>query len=542
MTNYVIQQDADKWLLLQDNILIGTYTRKSSATRRLNTLLAQADNQALMPELALSDASESCAAWTAGSHEVATDGKAVQLPPTSNTGGQNSTGGECVSVLSSHYVMVKGKLTEIPLRMGKGTAAHIDTLTFVVPNRAPFFTDAQYQALPTVEDEESIMLAHIETLMESIMGYGLAGLGNGRHGYKHSARLGIKGDEQINYGFVAWGGERQKDSVCFHFYGMGLTAAVDGWEHRLYQWIKTYAPYTKITRCDLAHDFLQGEYTPIQAFQDWEAGLYTSAHTRPDAETVGRGWLGDATKGKTLYIGSRKNGSRLLRVYEKGIEQGDPNSAWVRFELQLRNRDIVIEPDILLQAGQYLTGAYPICQTLFAHYDEDIKKHERIEKIKQISVEHVIHHASIQCSPAIVMLQDLLGFDDSETINILKRIHAKPSKRLNPAAFDSQNPYVQYLIEHRMRPIDVELHNYVAGQYLSDCSTTTASSAEVKPFATLFQLNQYLECVFGKRPYHPDTHGCDYETYLMRRFGTLETFNHLERISHENPTSQSQIQ
>ena len=36
--------------------------------------------------------------------------------------------------------------------------------------------------------------------------------------------------------------------------------------------------------------------------------------------------------GRTLYIGKRKNG-KLLRVYEKGKQLGDPSSPWVRWRL-----------------------------------------------------------------------------------------------------------------------------------------------------------------------------------------------------------------
>ena len=59
--------------------------------------------------------------------------------------------------------------------------------------------------------------------------------------------------------------------------------------------------------------------------------------------------LDDKRTGKTFYVGT-PNSSRLVRVYDKGCEQGDNTNRWVRFELQLRNRDYIIPHDILINS------------------------------------------------------------------------------------------------------------------------------------------------------------------------------------------------
>lgn len=500
--------DSNRWLLLSDGKVIGSYTRKSSATRRMNALLA---TSAEMSNAALAVA-DKCA-----SGALAADASAVQTPPASNTGGlqkvQTRADTGAVSETKQHIVMVNGKPKAIMLRTGVSTSAHIDTLTLVIPSKSVFFADGQDV------DDDNLMLTNAEMVIESIMGYGFSKLGNGLHGYTNSAIMGIKDDDQVKYGFLAWGGSNQRDTVCLHFYGSGLTAAADGWEYRLYQYIKQYAPYSKITRCDLAHDFLNGEYTPSQAFLDWERGLFTSSYTRPDIETVGRGWLCGHNKGKTLYVGSRKSGSKLCRIYDKGIEQGDETSSWVRFELQLRNRDIVIDHEILIAAGEYLNGAYPICEQLFAEYELNATKTQRIEKQKQISVEHVLKHASIQVSPAIKMLKQLMGFNADEIIQILERHAAKPSKRLNPNLFDANNHYVKYLKEHSKMPArDIDLANFVAELRFSN-RTVVKVDAELSK--QIIELGQYLRAVFGREDYNFDIHGCDYETYISRRYGSL---------------------
>ncbi len=273
---------------------------------------------------------------------------------------------------------MNGSVKEIPLRKGVGTCAHIDTLTMTFSRYALLPLGQSVQCV-SEEEEDELILSNAEAMMFEIFGFGFSSRGNGRNGYSKTVNMGWKTDERIKYGFFGWGnGDKQGGTVCLYVSGVGLTAALDGWENRLHDWIKAYAPSCKITRIDLAHDFLKGEYTLLQAYSDWAAGKFKSGNTQPNAEMAGVGWLNAPDGGRTLYVGSRKNGSRLVRVYEKGIEQGDKSSPWVRFELQMRNRDIVIEHEILLNPGEYLTGAYPICEELFTKYLEDAKKPERI--------------------------------------------------------------------------------------------------------------------------------------------------------------------
>lgn len=523
MTYEIRQTENGRYALIVNGQFIADYARRFTAKRGLERFLASHNIQPdLLTELKpVSEAGEVCADAQADSREAAADCAAVQSPPASNTGGLPHTdGGAAVSTVSRQFVMVNGKPKEIPLRVGLGTAAHIDTLTFTVPVGV-FHVSGQYEQLPTSEEEHEIMLANAQTLFESLFGFGFSARGNGINGYKHSAVFGIAADERIKYGFFAWGSanEKQANTVCVHLSGVGLTAAADGWETRLYQWIKQDAPNTRITRCDLAHDFLQGEYTPQQAYCDWKAGGFTTVQTRPNAELAGAGWL-NPQGGRTLYIGSKKNGSRLVRVYEKGIEQGDPQSPWVRFELQLRNRDIVIEHEILIQPGQYLTGAYPICQTLFTQHNEDTKKNERIKLMKEINIEHVVRYASIQVSPCIKMLKSL-GFSKEEVCDIIENEAAKLPKRLHPNAFDCNFPFEQFLKENKHRPTDIELADYACRQYLSQHPPKVPTEQERQQNQKRLQQQQYLECVFGNKPYNYDIHGCDYETYLHRRYSSI---------------------
>ena len=57
-----------------------------------------------------------------------------------------------------------------------------------------------------------------------------------------------------------------------------------------------------ITRCDVARDFFDHEYTPEKAFTDWEKGLFTCRGVRPKGQQIGTDWLNDDESGKTLVL------------------------------------------------------------------------------------------------------------------------------------------------------------------------------------------------------------------------------------------------
>jgi phage replication initiation protein len=352
--------------------------------------------------------------------------------PTSNTGRYEQS-----STLSTVLVMQNGQIKEIPVKKGVGTAAHIDALTITMPELV--FN----QSLDAVTDDE--VAGQISGTIYEIMGYGLSSAARGRNGYSMSYLMGT---ERVSYGYVAFGGSQQRETVCIHFTGTGLMAAQDGWEHRLYQFLQDFAPNARITRCDLAHDFIEGEYTPEQALKDWESGLFTSRYTKPVAECVGSDWLSGTNRGKTLYIGSRKS-SKYCRIYEKGKEQGDEQSKWVRFELELKNKDIIIPHDILINPGQYLTGAYPICEQLFKNHKEQIARIELKKKQETVGIEHCQKYASMQASGFLNYLHNELNLTKEEVFDFVVNPVAKVPKRLDTAVYFCNNLTVPFMHERR---------------------------------------------------------------------------------------------
>ena len=448
---------------------IRSYTRKADAKRGFSRLAKQSTETT-----EVSDTAESvCDGGSANSRQAVADTQA-QNAPASNTGGQTGASREAAdkgsnakkstlrahSTKTSQFVMVNGKLKEIPLRQGNETAAHIDTLTFT------FTQDVLVEPDLPIDDQNpdniQQLAVKLSELMQTLMGFGIYQQKNGINGYKYSF---VMGTDTAKYGVIAFGGLNQKDSIMIHLYGDGLTAAQDGWENRLYSWLEVFAPFAKITRIDLAHDFINGEFTPDQAKTAWESGGFDNKGQRPRARLHGYDWLDDKRTGKTFYVGT-PNSSRMVRVYDKGCEQGDNSSPWVRFELQLRNRDYIIPHDILISAGSYLTAAYPICQDLFSRFREQLKKAERIKKTEMINLEHVLKYASQACSPCINALEQF-GFDDEEIKFLLKGGKTKLPKRLGADKHDCRQANVQYI--HQMKTI-AQQHNAEVQSYMKEIS------------------------------------------------------------------------
>lgn len=113
----------------------------------------------------------------------------------------------------------------------------------------------------------------------------------------------------------------------------------------------------RLTRVDLAADDFAGAY-PIQwALERYNEGAFNKRGQRPKGRFIDD--MGNNT-GKTLYVGVRSSENQL-RVYEKGKEQGDPNSPWIRYEGEFHasnRRELPL--DMLTDGAPYLVGAYPV--------------------------------------------------------------------------------------------------------------------------------------------------------------------------------------
>ena len=112
----------------------------------------------------------------------------------------------------------------------------------------------------------------------------------------------------------------------------------------------------KITRIDIAHDDFIGELPDVHAFAALaRSGFFNGAN----GQVASRRFIDDlgTGAGSSLYIG--KKGDKELNLYEKGKEQGDPLSPWLRFEGRLWAKNRRIPLDAITNGREYLIGAYP---------------------------------------------------------------------------------------------------------------------------------------------------------------------------------------
>jgi DNA relaxase NicK len=189
--------------------------------------------------------------------------------------------------------------------------------------------------------------------------------GHGLYGYK-SSLIFFKDGKRL--GFIAWGGN---GSIFVSFSGTGCAEIVD-WER-----VRAYVEFieARITRVDVARDeFSDSPITPESARKTWERGGFCMGGRNPSAAMHDD--LG-SRRGKTFYAGRRGNG-KMVRIYEKGKQLGDADSAWVRIEVEFRNVDRVIPYEVLTSPGLYFLGAYP-CLKVFSRFF-----YEAVERIKTV--------------------------------------------------------------------------------------------------------------------------------------------------------------
>ncbi|WP_253913049.1 replication initiation factor domain-containing protein [Ralstonia pickettii] len=336
--------------------------------------------------------------------ESARGAKAPECPPSSKTGGTESAAA-CAVPTAMQLVMtdtgeVKAVMVRVPV---DGQVAMIDTLRFTIGEET-------FKAEVGGVDDVAYIMVLSEKLTE-ILGYGVTrDLKRSRDFYLNAWELGD------NYGHVAMGGQNQRATIMVGITGAGCLAARAGWERRLFDWLKTKARRATITRVDLAHDAFEGEVTVDQADKWFDDGLFTASVNAPHHEYKGN-WKKPNGKGRSLYIGLRRNG-KLCRIYEKGKEQGDALSEWVRVEVEYRNVKRVIPFDVLLDPSAFFVASYPCLRFI-----DPGRQPERMEikrKTAQINVEASFDNILNSYGKYVPVLVGLVGPEE-----FLKRVTSK---------------------------------------------------------------------------------------------------------------------
>ena len=183
-------------------------------------------------------------------------------------------------------------------------------------------------------------------------------------------------------GSLAYGGDAQRGRWLLQLTGRGCAHVAD-W-HGLQSWLEDLK--ATITRIDLALDLLNGEFTVDDARDMYERGQFNSNGRPPSSEVAGD-WL-ECRKGRTLYVGRGVNG-KMLRVYEKGKQLGALDSPWVRYEVQLGNRDRVIPFEAITDRDNFFAGCYPALASMLDFAGETIPT---TRKETKVTLAFLLHH------------------------------------------------------------------------------------------------------------------------------------------------------
>lgn len=225
---------------------------------------------------------------------------------------------------------------------------------------------------------------------------GLADRNRGLHGYHHSFAF------DNGSALFAYGGQRGTGFLSFPGEACAL---IPDWEKAYrYLWDTLKA---RITRWDGAVDDFEGRYTVDMALEWYLCGRFGTGGNKPSMRQAGN-WAEPDGSGRTLYIGKGKHG-KMLRVYEKGKQLGDKGSPWVRWELQLGNRDRVIPLEVLLNPGPYVAGAYECLDWI----TEEASRIKTINKTAEISYDHLVRYARSAYGSLLRVMREVEGGADA---------------------------------------------------------------------------------------------------------------------------------
>lgn len=264
-----------------------------------------------------------------------------------------------------------------------------------------------------LSDTSSLM--ELDALLVSAFGFGLGVCRNRKHlNYEQSWEIGN------GYGIFATGGDSVAGTSLVSLSGEGCSVVKS--------WVDVYGTLqhlqARITRVDLAHDDYHGLISLSSAVEWYLAGDFHSGKGRPPSGELINDF--DSGAGKTLYVGKRENG-KLLRIYEKGKQLGDPLSPWVRWELELHNKDRVIPYDVLISPGPYLAAAYPCT----AWISESQCRIITASKVSKIGLDVLLHYCRLSYGKVIWTLEHVCGYTPEEIVKTLA-VEGLP-KRINHA-------------------------------------------------------------------------------------------------------------
>jgi phage replication initiation protein len=181
-----------------------------------------------------------------------------------------------------------------------------------------------------------------------------------------------------------------------------------------------------ISRWDGAVDDFSGTHSVDLALQMYLDGKFNAGGNEPTCEQLGN-WIKPDGKGRSFYVGKRENG-KMARIYEKGMQLGALWHPWVRWEIELHNKDRVIPWEVLLEPGCYVAGAYP---KALGWVQEEMLRIHTIQKTGAISYDHLVHHGANGYGKLINVMMDVEG--SAEKVVAMLRRDGIPSRLNTPS-------------------------------------------------------------------------------------------------------------
>lgn len=317
-------------------------------------------------------------------------------------------------------ITADGLQTEMIRRPADGEKCVIDWLS--VTMQAATFENNRTSEQVHESFRQSALIDNVSTVLHDIFGLAIDKENkSGRNFYERSYTL------DHNAGFVCIGG--QNDTIMISINGVGCTYGKQGWEAHFNAWLNLFCQEPKITRIDLAHDDLYGEYTSIDWFNEQHTiGGFTNGGRPPSVEWRGD-WKKPNGKGRSLYIGSRDS-SKFTRIYEKGKQLGDKNSLWLRTEVEYKSRDIFIPLDVLTNPSQFFLASYP-CFHIFDG-QTDVNKFDRVEKQNLMTFDQAVEILKNQYGRYLHFFRQVYD-DDTALLDLLTDIKNKAvPERIDP--------------------------------------------------------------------------------------------------------------
>ena len=326
----------------------------------------------------------------------------------------------------------RGNILDLLLKRNvNNEAAFIDQVTFTGS-----LESLSRRAHCDIDTVATISMA-ISSILIDIFGFGITSQTASRSNFFYEHVFHCEGTEKTLYAKVHFGG--QHNTFCVEVKGLGVTAAADGWNKRLYDTLSAdWFVRPKITRLDIAMDFFNNEYTPERARRDRNKGLFNSANKRiPKGKCQGTEWedkSGTDKSGKTYEIGTR-NSARFIRVYNKAAEQG-VDGFWVRFEIEF-GRTAIIPLDALAHPTAYFCGAVPVCSKFVKYQAKEVQT----KQVKlACTIERQLKIFKRQAGRALnFFIEWFADLSPEQLIQRIKADHDLLPARLHPAAWSAND-------------------------------------------------------------------------------------------------------